>query len=64
MQRNRFETYRCCKWFLLEHRLRAVQGNIVKEGHWRSSRRHLFLTIFNTEWTSFDCFAHISIEYK
>ena len=64
MQRNRFETYHGCIWFLLEYQLRAVQGDSVKEGHSRSSRGHLFLTIFNTEWTFFDCFAHISIEYN
>ena len=63
MQRNRFETYRGGIWFLLEYRLRAVQVDSVKEGHSWSSRRHFFLTIFNTECTFFDYFAYISIEY-
>ena len=63
MQRNRFEMYRGGIWFLLEYRLRAVQGDSVKEGHLWSSRPHLFLTIFNTEWTFFYYFAHISIKY-
>ena len=51
-------------FFLLEYRLRAVQGDSVKEGHSWSSRRHLFLTIFNTERTFYDYFAYISIEYN
>ena len=55
MQRNRFETYRGWIRVLLEYRLRAVQGYSVKEGHSWSSRRNLFLTIFDTEWTVFGC---------
>ena len=64
MQRNKFETYRGLIWFLLEYRLRAVQGDSVKEGHSWFSRRHLFSTIFKTEQTFFDYFAHISIEHN
>ena len=59
-KKTRFETYRGGIWFLQEYRLRAVQGDSVKEGHSWSS--FIFNNI-NTEWTFFDYFAHISIKY-
>ena len=45
MQRSKFETYRGQIWFLLEYRLRSVQGDSVKEGHPWSSRCHLLSLI-------------------
>ena len=54
MQRNRFESYRGRIWFLLEYRLRAVQGESI---NFREVTRGLLavilLTMFNTERTFF-----------
>ena len=58
MQRNRFESYRGRIWFLLEYRLRAVQGESID---FRKVTRGLLavilLTMFNTERTFFVLFC-------
>ena len=65
MQRNRFESYRGRIWFLLEYRLRAVQGESI---NFRKVTRGLLavilLTMFNTEQTFLYYSAHISIKYN
>ena len=65
MQRNRFESYRGRIWFLLDYRLRAVQGesiNFRKFTH--GLLAVILLTMFNTEQTFLYYFAHISIKYN
>ena len=58
MQRNRFESYRGRIWFLLEYRLRAMQGESI---NFRKVTRGLLavilLTMFNTEQTFFVLFC-------
>ena len=65
MQRNRCELYCGRIWFLLEYRLRTVQGESI---NFRKVTRGLLavilLTLFNTERTFLYYFAHISIKYN
>ena len=65
MLRNRFESYRGRIWFLLEYRLRAVQGESINfKKVTRGFLAVIQLTMFNTERTFLYYFAHISIKYN
>ena len=65
MQRNRFESYRGRIWFLLEYRLRAVQGESINlRKVTRGLLAVILLTMFNKERTFLYYFAHISIKYN